>query len=278
MQSVACCRKPGHFCLSPASVICLSTFSVMFAAIGTYARASVVWCIFGILEDICAWSQALLAKRQEQLASLQLPPPPPQDCRPQAGGQSQGQYQRSSFKPHQGGRAGNQAQVHSGSQMPHMHHQPRPEPLSRYQQLPSQQHQHQYSWGTQEPIRYPGAKPADRGRPVYSAPYTVPYYAAQYSTPQQPPQQSAASGHVYDNSQSGFGSNIQAGAAHTYQPPALLAPGQQKVERVVQERVDPRRHLPAYKNRPDASKFVSDRHIAGGPNQMLSHQTPHSHR
>ena len=229
-----------------------------------------------------AWSQALLAKRQEQLASLQLPPPPPHDSRPQAGGQSQGQHQKIPFKPHQGGQARNQAQVHNGPQMPYMHHQPRPEPSSHYQQLPSQQHQQQRSWGTQEPIRYPGAKPADRGRPVYSAPYTVPYYAAQYSTPQQPPQQpqawkGAASGHVYDNNQSVYGPDTQAGAMRTYKPSALQATGQQQVQQVVQERVDPRRYPPAYNNRPDALKFVSDRHTAGGPNQTLPHQTSQSH-
>lgn len=235
----------------------------------------------GILEDILAWSQALLAKRQEQLASLQLPPPPPQDNRPQARGPSQGQHQKSSLKPHQGGQARTQTHVHKGSHPPHMHHQTIPEPSSRYPQLHSQQHQQQRSWGTQEPIRYPGAKPADHGRPIYSAPYTVPYYAAQYSTLQQCPQpqawKGAASGHAYDNSQSGYGPHPQAGAAHTYEPPALQAPGQKQAEQIVQERVDPRRQPPALQNRPDALHFVSDRHTAGGPNQMLPHQTPYSH-
>ena len=163
--------------------------------------------------------------------------------------------------------------------MPHMHHQPISEPSPRYQQAPIRQYQQQQSWGTQEPIRYPGAKPADRGRPIYSAPYTVSYYDAQYSTSQQRPQQpqawkGAASGHVYSNNQSGYGSHTQAGAAHNYKPPAFQAPGQQQI---VQERADPRRQPPAFKNRPDALNFDSDRRTAGASNQMLPHQTPYSH-
>lgn len=163
--------------------------------------------------------------------------------------------------------------------MPHMHHQPRSEPVSRYQQLPSQQHQQQRSWGTQEPIRFPGAKPADHARPVYSAPYTVPYYAAQYNTPQQPPQQpqarnGAASGHFQNSKQPSYGPNPQAGAAHTFSRPAFQAPGQRS-EQVVQESVDPSQHPAAFRSRTEA--FVNDRHAVGGANQALPYQTPHSY-
>lgn len=223
--------------------------------------------------NISTWSQALLAKRQEQLASFQLPPPPPQDSRPQTGGQIPGQYQQST-RPHQGSQSGSQAQIQSGPNMPH--HQPKSEPMSRYQQPLSQQHQQQRSWGTQEPIRYPGAKPADRVWPVYSAPYTVPYYAAQYNTPQQPPQQpqarkGTASGHFQNNKQHSYGPNPQAGAAHAFSPPVFQAPGQQR-QHIAQESVDAHQHPAAFISRTEA--FISDRHAAGGANQVLPYQTP----
>ena len=166
--------------------------------------------------------------------------------------------------------------------MPHMYHQPqdrRAEPSARYQQSPSQQHQQQRSWGTQEPIRYPGAKPvSSRGQPVYSAPYTVPYYAAQYNAPQRPSQQHQAwqgdaAGRLHGSSQQPkYDMTSQAGAAHAFR---LQPQSQQQAAHVVPERTDPRQHQAAHRQKTssaDTSVGGSDRHTVGVPIPVLSHQ------
>ena len=240
-------------------------------------------------------SQALLAKRQEQLAS-QLPPPPPQFSRPQTEASSQGRYQNSPSPPAQAqnGPSSQQGHYYNGPQKPYAHHQPtrpqqpqhsRSQIPARYQQPAlSQQHQQQRSWGTQEPVRYPGAKPASvpapgRGRPVYSAPYTTPYYAAQYNRPQQQPQQQdswqgVASGHRFSGSQqSGYAAQPQGGAVHATRPTASQGQSQQQSGHAVPERVDPRRQLAAYQHRASSADGpVNDRHTGAGSGQPSSYQ------
>ena len=242
-------------------------------------------------------SQALLAKRQEQLAS-QLPPPPPPVSRPQTAAPSQGQYQNSPrpLEQTQNGPSSQQGHYYNGSQKRYTHHQSvRPQhPQHHRSQIPahyqqpamSQQHQQQRSWGTQEPVRYPGAKSAPvpalapgRGRPFYSAPYTTPYYAAQYNRPQSQQQQQgawqdAASGHRFSGSQqSGYAAQPQAGAMHASRPPAKQGQGQQPSGHVVPERIDPRRQLAAYQHRASSADGpVNDSHTGSGAGQAPDYQ------
>ncbi len=186
-----------------------------------------------------------MAKRQKLQASLPLPPPPPQHPNPVNGAPGQGHYQnRPSGGHHQRSYAPQQPQ-----QQQHVSHGP----SSSWHQQPQPQ---QHGWVSQAPVHFPGHKAAGGwGRPVYSAPYTEPYYAAQYGTSQHqrpPPQQQqqhswqagpASGQHSRPAQYSGSQAAVQSARPAGYQN------HQESGHAGIPERVDPRQHLAAYKDR-----------------------------